>query len=113
MLVWANEEVLCIFTHGPSGKCYDVSTMHSCGPIALEASTQLAAARYCRVGLLCTQLAAARDCRVGPHNVQLEEWLPRLAHDVNTLILLMSSSWPTEAWRPSCPNPCMRPFHAP
>ena len=50
MLVWANEEVLYIFTHGPSDKCYDVSTMHSCGPIALEASEQDAVEENGRIG---------------------------------------------------------------
>src|SRR5712691_9897006 len=65
------------------------------------------------IGPSRTQRTAARDCRVGPHNLQLAEWLPRLAHEANALTLLMSSSWPTEAWRPSCPSPCMGPFHAP
>ncbi len=85
MLVWANEEVLYIFTHGPMCKCYDVSTMHLRGPIVLEASRRDAIRQNSRIGPSCTQLAATRDCRVGPHNLQLAEWLPRLAHDANAL----------------------------
>src|SRR5260221_8586656 len=101
--------------HGPVSCTIIFGQLARIGP----SSTQCAAGctvifgHLACIGPLSTQLAAAQDCHVGPHNLQLEEWLPRLAHDVNALTLLMSSSWPTEAWRPLCPSPCMGPFHAP
>lgn len=55
MIVWANEEVLCIFTHGPIGKSYDVATMHLHGPIVLEASARDVIERNICIGPSSTQ----------------------------------------------------------
>src|SRR5258707_12280762 len=86
--------------HGPVSCTVILGQLARIGP----SSTQCAAGctiifgHLACIGPSSTQLAAARDCHVGPHNLQLAEWLPRLAHEVNALTLPISWGWPTAAW---------------
>src|SRR5712691_4825190 len=108
---------------GPRCECTDLADELKLAHRGLEAlvpkplhgpiSCTVILGQLARIGPSSTQRTATQDCHMGPHNLQLVGWLPRLAHSADALSLPTSWGWPTEAWRPSCPSPCMGLFHAP